>query len=54
MKGFSQKKQINFEQVFSHVVKMPSIRVVIGLTTTLNLKVDQLDMKTTFMHGVLK
>ncbi|QHO13807.1 Retrovirus-related Pol polyprotein [Arachis hypogaea] len=51
MKGFEQKKGIDFEEIFSPVVKMSSIRVVLGLAASLNLEVEQLDVKTAFLHG---
>ncbi|BBN68204.1 transposable element gene [Prunus dulcis] len=54
VKGFSQKKGINFEYIFSPVVKMSSIRVVLGLAASLNLKIKQLDVKTAFLHGDLE
>ncbi|KAL6320961.1 hypothetical protein AAG906_010770 [Vitis piasezkii] len=54
MKGFSQKKDIDFEEIFSLVVKMSSIRVVLGLAISMNLEIEQLDVKTTFLHGDLE
>ena len=33
---------------------MSSIRFVLGLAATLNLDIEQLDVKTTFLHGDLK
>ena len=54
MKVFSQKKGIDFEEIFSPIVKMSSIRVVLGLAARLNLEVEQLDVKTAFLHGDLK
>ena len=54
VKSFSQKKDIDFEEIFSPVVKMSSIRVVLGLATSMNLKIEQLDVKTTFLHGDLE
>ncbi|CAL2259645.1 unnamed protein product [Prunus armeniaca] len=35
-------------------VKMSSIRVVLGLATSLNLEIEQLDVKTAFLHGDLE
>ena len=51
VKGFNQKKGIDFEEIFSLVVKMSSLCVALGLTTRLNLEVEQLDVKTAFLHG---
>ncbi|CAJ2642124.1 unnamed protein product [Trifolium pratense] len=54
VKGFNQRKGIDFEEIFSPVVKMTSIRVVLGLAVSLNLEVEQLDVKTAFLHGDLE
>ena len=35
VKGFSQKQGIDFDEIFSPVVKMSSIRVVLGLIASL-------------------
>lgn len=53
VKGFSQKKGIDFDEIFSPVVKMSSIRVVLGLAASLDLEVEQMDVKTAFLHGDL-
>jgi ATP-binding cassette subfamily B (MDR/TAP) protein 1 len=54
VKGFSQKKGIDFDEIFSLVVKMSSIRVVLGIATTMYLEIEQLDVKTTLLHGDLE
>lgn len=50
MEGFCQKKG-DFEEIFSLVGKMSYIRVVLGLAGSLNLEIEQLDIKTTFLPG---
>jgi len=54
VKGFSQKRGIDFEEIFSPVVKMSSIRVVLGLAASLDLEIEQMDVKTAFLHGDLE
>ena len=54
VKGFSQKKGIDFEEIFSLVVKMSSIRVVLGLDANMNLEIEQLNVKIVFLHGDLE
>ncbi|CAL9011600.1 unnamed protein product [Prunus brigantina] len=54
VKGFSHKKGIDFEEIFSPVLKMSSIRVVLGLAASLNLEIEQLDVKTAFLHEDLE
>ena len=46
-------KGIDFDEIFSLVVKMSSIRVVLGLTASLDLKIEQMDVNTAFLHGDL-
>ena len=50
VKGFTQKKGIDFDEIFSPVVKMSSIRVVLGLVASLDLELEQLDVKTARMR----
>ena len=40
VKGFSKKKSIDFEEIFLPVVKMSSIRVVLGLIASMNLEIE--------------
>lgn len=51
MKGFSQKKYIGFDEIFSPVAKMSSIRIVLGLAASLNREIEQLDMKTAVLYS---
>ena len=53
VKGFDQKQGIDFDEIFSTVVKMCSIRVILELATSMNLELEQLNVKTTFLHGDL-
>ena len=54
MKGFNQKKGIDFKEIFSLVVKMSSIMVVLRIVASLNLEIQQLDVKNVFLHGDLE
>jgi hypothetical protein len=53
VKGFAQKKGIYFDEIFSLVVKMTSIRTILSLVAVEYLHLEQLDVKTTFLHGDL-
>ena len=52
-KCYNQKMGVDFEEMFAPVVKMSSTRVVFGLVAGLDLKIEQLDVKKTFLHGDL-
>lgn len=52
-KGFSQKAGIDFHEIFSPVVKLVSIRILLALVALYDLELEQLDVKTAFLHGDL-
>jgi hypothetical protein len=54
VKGFAQKKCIDFDEIFSLVVKMTSIRTILSLVAIEYLHLEQLDVKKTFLHGDLE
>jgi hypothetical protein len=53
-KGYSQKEGIDYEDTFSPVDKLNTIRVLITLATKHNWKIHQLDVKSFFLNGDLK
>ena len=53
LKGFGQKQGIHFNEIFSPIVKMCSIRVIIRLAVSMNLKLEQLDVKIVFLYSDL-
>ena len=53
VKGFNQKQGSNFDEIFSLVIQICSIRVILGSTASINLELEQLNVKTVFLHGNL-
>ena len=53
-KGYTQKEGIDFHEVFSPVVKHSSIRILLAIVSTFDLELEQLDVKTAFLHGELE
>uniref|UniRef100_A0A2N9G6Q3 CCHC-type domain-containing protein n=1 Tax=Fagus sylvatica TaxID=28930 RepID=A0A2N9G6Q3_FAGSY len=54
VKGFQQKEGVDYTDIFSPVVKLTTIRLVLGIVATENLHLEQLDVKTAFLHGDLE
>jgi hypothetical protein len=52
--GFSQKEGIDYEEIFSHVERYTSIRSILAITTVIKWKVHQMNMKTSFLNGVIE
>lgn len=53
-KGFNQREGIDFNDIFSPVVKQTSIRIMMAKVSKYDLEMDQMDVKTAFLHGVLE
>ena len=53
-KGYSQTPGVDFTDVFSPIVKHSSIRALLGIVAMHNLELEQLDVKTAFLHGELE
>ena len=53
-KGFQQEYGVNFNEIFSLVVKMTTLRFMLGILAADNMELIQLDVKTTFLHGDLQ
>ena len=53
-KGFQQKKCIDYSKIFSSIVKMSTIRPILGMVAAKNQHLEQLDVKTTFLHDDLE
>ena len=54
VRGYSKIEGIKCDNILSHVSKITSIRVVLYLATTVYLEIEQMDVKTTFLHGDLE
>ena len=53
-KGYSQISGIDFNDVFSPVVKHSSIRTLLSIVAMRDYELEQLDVKTAFLHGELE
>ena len=53
-KDFSQISGVDYNDVFSPVVKNSSIRTFFGIVVMHDLEIEQLDVKTAFLHEELE
>ena len=52
-KGYSQVPEIDFSDIFSLVSKVTSIKLLLYVVVAFYFEVEQMDVKTSFLHGVL-
>ncbi|CAI7881143.1 unnamed protein product [Closterium sp. NIES-53] len=53
IKGFQKKKGIDFQEVFAPVAKAPALRLLLAAAAVCGWKVEQMDVKTAFLYGVV-
>ena len=53
-KGYTQKERIDYEETFSPVAMLKSIRILLAVAASLDYEIWQMDVKTTFLNGSLE
>jgi Reverse transcriptase (RNA-dependent DNA polymerase) len=53
-KGYTQTYGVDFQETFSPVAKLNSVRVLLSLAANLDWPLHQFDVKNAFLHGDLK
>ncbi|GKE56144.1 putative ribonuclease H-like domain-containing protein, partial [Tanacetum coccineum] len=53
-RGYRQEEGINFEESFALVARLDAIRIFLAYATHMNMVVYQMDVKTTFLNGILR
>jgi hypothetical protein len=52
--GYKQRFGIDYEDTFSPVVKMATIRIILSTAISRGWSLRQLDIQNVFLHGILK
>jgi len=53
VKGFRQVQGVDYDETFSPVPMLKSVRIMLALTAYFNWEILQMDVKTTFLNGNL-
>nr|GEU41568.1 retrovirus-related Pol polyprotein from transposon TNT 1-94 [Tanacetum cinerariifolium] len=53
-RGYRQKEGIDFEESFALVARLDAIRIVLAFAAYINMIVNQIDVKTTFLNDILR
>ena len=52
-KGYTQKEGIDYDETFSPVAMLKSIRILLSIVAALDYEIWQMDVKTAFLNGHL-
>jgi hypothetical protein len=53
-KGFKQKHGVDYEEMFAPVSRHATVRALLALAASIDLEVEQIDVKTAFLNGILE
>ena len=54
VKGYSQRKGIDYEEVYAPVVRFGTIRILIALAALMECQIHHLDVKSAFFNGEIR
>ena len=52
--GYIQVEGVDFDETFAPVARLKSIRILLAIASYLNFKLYQMDVKSTFLNGMLQ
>ena len=53
-KCYTQKGGIDYDETFSPITMLKSVRILLAIAATLNYEIWQMDVKTSFLNGELE
>ena len=53
-RGFSHKEGMDYEETIAPIPRYTSIRAIMALASMMKWDLHQMDVKTTFLNGVIK
>ena len=52
-KGYNQRESVDFKETFSPMSTKDSLRIIMAIVAHFDIKLHQMDMRTTFLNGDL-
>ena len=52
-KGFHQQFGVNYEEIYSPVIKPTMVRTILSIAISAGWKIHQIDIQNAFLHGTL-
>ena len=53
-KGYRQVQGVDYDETFSPVVKLKSVRIMLAIAAFYDYEIWQMDVKTAFLNGSLR
>ena len=53
-KGYTQKEGVDYEEIFSPIAMLKSIRILLSIASCLDYEIWKMDVKTAFLNGYLE
>jgi hypothetical protein len=53
LRGFTQRPEVNYDEIFSPVVKSATVHTVLATAVSREWPIQQLDVKNAFVHNTL-
>ena len=53
VQGYTKVEGMDFDETFTHVARLESIRLLLGVSCILKFKLFQMDVKNAFLNGYL-
>ena len=53
-RGFSQVEGVDYDETFALVARYTSIKSLISIAAEMGWKIHQMDVKTTFLNGIIQ
>ena len=52
--GYTQVEGVDFDETFAPIARLESIRILLSITSHLNFKLYQMDVRSVFLNGMLQ